>query len=55
MLANPEEDVLVYDMQSWASWKDVWDAFERDGVPRTEDLNTVQRFVVHSMQPMLFA
>ena len=51
VLANPEEEVLVYDVESWATWKAVWDTFERDGVPRTEDLNTVQRFAVHSMHP----
>ena len=48
VLANPEEEVLVYDTQSWATWKEVWDTFERDGVPRTDDLNTMQRYAVLS-------
>ena len=48
VLANPKEDVLVYDTESWAMWKEVWDTFERDGVPRTEDLNTMQRYAQHS-------
>ncbi len=44
VLANPKQDVLIYDVESWAVWKDVWDdTFERDGVPRTDDLNTMQR------------
>lgn len=46
VLANPEEEVLVYDTESWATWKQVWDTFERDGVPRTEDLNIMQRCVL---------
>ncbi len=46
VLANPKEDVLVYDTELWGVWKEVWDIFERDGVPRTEDLNTMQRYVV---------
>lgn len=46
MLANPKEEVLVYDTESWAVWKEVWDTFERDGVPRTEDLNTMQRYAL---------
>lgn len=43
MLANPKEEVLVYDTESWSVWKAVWDTFERDGVPRSEDLNTMRR------------
>lgn len=43
VLANPEQDVLIYDVESWALWKGVWDTFERDGVPRTDDLNVMQR------------
>lgn len=43
VLANPIEEVLVYDIESWRVWKEVWDTFERDGVPRTDDLNTMQR------------
>ena len=43
VLANPEQDVLIYDMESWVMWKGVWDTFERDGVPRTDDLNVMQR------------
>lgn len=43
VLANPEQDVLIYDVESWTQWKGVWDTFERDGVPRTDDLNVMQR------------
>lgn len=43
VLANPQQEVLIYDMESWMVWKEVWDTFERDGVPRTDDLNVMQR------------
>ena len=48
VLANPQEEVLVYDPESWVVWKEVWDTFERDGVPRTDDLNTMQRCVQYT-------
>ena len=44
MLANPSQDVLVYDMESWQAWKDVWSVFERDNVPRTDDMYIIHRY-----------
>ena len=44
VLANPWQDVLIYDMESWMVWKEVWDTFERDGVPKTDNLNDMQRY-----------
>ncbi len=44
MLANPGQDVLIYDVESWMVWKEVWDTFERDGVPKTDNLNDMQRY-----------
>ena len=43
MLENPNQDVLIFDMESWNVWREVWLTFERDGVPRTDDLSTMQR------------
>lgn len=44
VLANPGQDVLIYDMESWMVWKEVWDTFERDGVPKTDNLYDMQRY-----------
>ncbi len=44
VLANPGQDVLIYDMESWMVWKEIWDTFERDGVPKTDNLNDMQRY-----------
>ena len=44
VLANPGQDVLIYDVESWMVWKEVWDTFERDGVPKTDNLNDMQRY-----------
>ncbi len=41
VLANPGQDVLIYDVESWMVWKEVWDTFERDGVPKTDNLNDI--------------
>ena len=36
--------MLIYDVESWMVWKEVWDTFERDGVPKTDNLNDMQRY-----------
>ena len=43
VLANPSQDVLIYDEESWEQWKQVWAVFERDGVPRTDDMYIIHR------------
>jgi len=43
VLANPGQDVLIYDVESWMVWKEVWETFERDGVPKTDNMYDMQR------------
>lgn len=43
VLANPSQDVLIYDQESWEQWKQVWAIFEREGVPRTDDMYIMYR------------
>lgn len=43
VLANPSQDVLIYDLESWKMWREVWSVFERDNVPRTDDMYIMHR------------